>query len=302
VTVALKEATAEETAKALGEALGTTVTSVPPGSMAPKVTLDLVDVPPLEALDRVAAALRGRWQSVYQLTAERGSGPRFATGRRVSLSLQDAGPATALATIATADGGILAASPPESPSITISLHDFPVEDAMDRVTARLGCAWVRTFQILPGAEAVTTTSEGRPQPEAATATPTAVATPPVLDLPPPPVQPLVALTEPAAVPEPGLERGPTARRPDLGRALSDGLVRLMQSEPQQRGAAIRQFAEQVQRGLSGVDALPPAERAQHRRQIARVYQSGMRIYRGLTADQQREFRPLFDVLRRWLNP
>jgi hypothetical protein len=225
--------------------------------------------------------------------------PRFATGRRVTLDLENAEPRAALITVALADAGLLASTPPTGTPITVKLEDVPVEAAMDRVAFQLGLTWRRTFRLIPGTGPAPGSQLPVPGPRQQLSEPAA----------PPggapgsrePRQKLYSLTDPPGA-EPAPDRGSASRRADIARALSDGLTRVMQLDPARRGAAIRQFALQVERGLGEVNGLPAQERAHHRAQIARIYQSGMRLYRGLTPDQQREFRPFFDVLRRWLNP
>jgi hypothetical protein len=296
VTLALKDATAAEAAAALSKALGAEVSVAPVAGTVPRITLQLTDAAPVEALDRVAAAVRGRWQPVYSVRpAEPGQErvpPAFATGRRVTLSLENAGPRAALATVALADGGILAQPPDEGPRITVKLEDVPVEEGMDRVTTALGLTWTRSFRIVPGVVSAPSSS-----PTATGGTQSSASS-----LPAPRPEVLYPLAEPGRAGAPDSTSPPPARRPDLARALSDGLTRVMQTEPRLRRDAVRQFAEQVERGFRELDALPPAEQSYHRAQLTRVYRSGRRLYQGLTPDQQEEFRPLFDVLRRWLGP
>jgi hypothetical protein len=171
-----------------------------------------------------------------------------------------------------------------------------VEEALDHVTAALGMVWTRGFQIVPAGR--------RAGPPVAVVGPVEVTpTPPAgsaLPQPTPAPDKLFSVTEASPVRPTPPEALAPAKSPDLAHALSDGLVRLMQVDPMRRGSAIRQFTSQFERSLRVVDGLTPLERLQQRGRLLRVYQSGLRMYRGLTPDQQQEFRPLFDIVRGWL--
>jgi hypothetical protein len=300
ITLTLKEAPADEAAKSLGVALGASIRLVPTEGSWRHVTLQLVETGPLEALDRLAAAVNGRWQPVYSLRRaapdEAPAPPPFATGRRVTLNLENVAPRVALSTVAAADKGVLEGTAAEEPRLSLKLDDVAVEEGMNRVVGALGLVWTRGFQIVLGS-----VRSGSPlpagSPDSGRAAPGGSSEPAQM---PHPAEKLFSLTEPPSAQAPMSERTPPVKSPDLARALSDGMARLMQVEPARRGSAIRQFAQQVERGLREVDLLPVPEQSQQRTRLARVYQSGMRMYRGLTPDQQQEFRPLFDVLRRWL--
>jgi len=295
VTMVLRDATPLEVAAALSEALGVQVSAPPDTGAPPRATLQLVEVTPLEALNRAAAAFHGRWFSVFAvLPAVPGAPsppPPFRTGRRVSLDLGDTEPRTALSTVARAAGGELATSQVSGARITIQLDEAPVEEAMDRIAAKIGHTWSRTFRLVPGRPLADGTPAVNP-PDAANGTAVRASHPRT--------QALFSLTDPTEPNGQAAGRGPAVRRLDLARALSDGLTRLMQVDPAHRRGAVRQFAQQVERGLKEVSGLTPEEQVSQRTRVATVYRSGMRVFRGLTPDQQAEFRPLFDVLRRWL--
>jgi hypothetical protein len=299
ITLTLKDASPEEAAKVLSGALGESITIEPTSGSLPHVTLQLQDATPLETLERFAASLHGRWQTVYTVAPAVPNAaphrPPFATGRRVSLSLENVTPRVALHTVAAADQGIMEGTAAEEPRISLKMDAVPVEEGMDRVSGVLGLQWSRRFLIIPGPV------RSLPlKPPGTLATGPASTNASDLPAPPPPAEKLFSLAEPTSLPLPAPERAPAMKTPDLARSLSDGMARLMQVDPSRRGGAVRQFAQQVERGLRDLDRLPAPEQALQHTRLARVYQSGMRMYRGLTPDQQQEFRPLFDVLRRWL--
>lgn len=299
ITFSLKDVPSEEAARRLGEALGITIAVEPTSDAIPRITLQLQEVSPLEALDRFAASLHGRWQSVYMLTPTvpgvAPPAPAFASGRRVTLNLANVTPRVALNAVASADQGEVEGVVPEVPRIGLKLEDVPVEEGMDRVSNALGLHWSRRFRIIPR-NAVGLVA----QPEVTAASPSAPPTVNGAPNPPAAAEKLFSLTDPTSPSAPSSERSSVAKSRDLARALSEGIAKLMQIEPSRRGSVVRQFSQQVERGLREVDSLPAAEQSQQRARLVRVYQSGMRMYRGLTPDQQQEFRPLFDVLRRWL--
>jgi hypothetical protein len=299
ITLTLKDAAAEEAVQVLGRALGVSITVKSAEGSLPHVTLKLEDATPLEALDRFAGMLNGRWQPVYVVrpaapTQVQQPAP-FSTGRRVTLNLENVAARVALSTVAAADRGVLEVPAATEPHISLKLDDVPVEEGMDRVAGALGMTWTRAFQIVPAsvrsvsAVRVDTTGSGSASPSANN-----------LPVSPAPSEKLFTLTEPPRSPAPTPERASPAKSPDLARALSDGMARLMQVDPGRRGSAIRQFAKQVERGLHDLELLPVQEQSLQRTRLTRVYQSGMRMFRGLTPDQQQEFRPLFDALRHWL--
>jgi hypothetical protein len=223
----------------------------------------------------------------------------------VTLHVQSAAAGPVLAAVALADGGILATPPPaDAPRIDVDLENVPVEAGMDRVAAELGLAWTRSFEILPET-VIPVTPRGATTSEAGhehsgglrpgAADPRTEGTHSSPGPTNPTLYPLAGAQDAA-----GSAPRRTGAHSDLARVVADGLTRVMQMDPRARRPAIRQFAQQLETRLREINDLPAAERAQQRERLDRVYHSSLRLYRGLTPDQQQEFRPLFDVLRRWL--
>jgi hypothetical protein len=289
VTLRLREATAAEVAAALTAALGATV--VVDGPAVQRVSLELEEATGAQALDRAAAALGGRWQTIYLVEpatagGRRGSGARgVATGHTVTLRLEGVAAGAALTAVARAAGAQLEWVGPPAGSVTLDAVNLPVEEALDRVTEQIGARWSARYRLIPGSNAA---------PAGAVLPPTPEPTPRA------PTEELVPLTPPAGWPP---ARGSAARRaPDtaaLRYMLTNELARLLQTEPGARSPAVRRYTARLEHLLNGLVALPPAEQARRVEPLRRLFRSGLRAFGGLTPDQQSDFRPVIEVFRRW---
>lgn len=288
VTLRLREATAAQMAAALTAALGATVSVE--GPVAQPVSLELDEVPGAQALDRAAAALGGRWQILYQVEPAAGgvggaAGGSVTSGRTVTLRLRGVAAGAALAAVARAAGARLELAVPQAGSVTLEAVDLPVEAALDRVTGQIGARWRASYRLIPGPSPAPAPA-GLPQPPA----------PAPRSL----VQSLGPLTPPAGSPA---VRGSVAKRATetaaLRQMLTDDLARLLQTNPGSRSPAVRRYTARLERLFRGLGGLSPAEQARRIEPLRPLIRSGLRAFRGLTPDQQSDFRPVIEVFRRW---
>jgi len=282
VMLTLPELPAEEAAKAVSQILGAEVTVEGAGSR--RGALQVTASSPSELLDRVAAAYGGTWVPVYTVTTGRELGtppPPALSGRSVTLRVQDVPARAALAMVARAAGARLHASESIWGSVTLEGETLAVEEAMERVAAQIGATWRASYAlVVPEPPAAPRALEMRAAPEVE------------------PLSPPVSVT-----PVPGTSATPAAALPGLGvaslrTALTTDLARLLQTDPDARRPAVERYAARLETLLTEV--APAGRPRPHLVPLRPYFRSGLRAFRGLTPDQQEEFRPVFDLLKRWM--
>lgn len=271
-----------DTAKALSMLLGAEVTVE--GAGARRAGLLVTGETPVELLDRVAGAYSAAWTLVYTVTPGRESdAPSTAapTGRTVSLAVEGLAARPALAMVARAAGARLITPDSLSGSVTLTGDALPVEAAMDQVTAQIGASWRPSYVLTV------------PEPPAAPPVETGGA--PLVEPPSPPVSITPApgsVTAPPETPEAGLGVA------SLRTALTTDLARLLQTDPDARRPAVERYAARLETLLSEV--APVGRPRPHLAPLRPFFRSGLRAFGGLTPDQQDEFRPVYDLLKRWM--
>jgi hypothetical protein len=277
----IPEASAAEVAGALSMVLGAPVAVE--GAAARRAAVDVTAGTPLELLERVAATFGGSSMSVYTVqagrTGETGS-PAPSSGRTVSLSLQSVAPRTALSMVARAAGACLQAPGTLAGSVTLEGENLPVEEAMARVMEQIDASWHASYLLVV--------------PESPSA-PVETRVAPRVDVESmPPVSVSIA-------PRAGAPGEPAPRAPgvaSLRTALTSGLAQLLQTDPDARGPAVERYAARLETLLTEV--APVGQPRPHLVPLRRFFRSGLRAFGGLTPDQQNEFRPVYDLLRRWM--
>jgi hypothetical protein len=137
------------------------------GERKAAVTVELNDASGREALDTVAAAVDGEWQRLFILSGQgKGGGAgRFASGRLVTLSLEDVSVATAAGTVAKAAGARLELEGVPDKSLSITAESEPVEAVLDRLAKAAGLQWREEYVLTvgePAAAAVVAPKPGKP--------------------------------------------------------------------------------------------------------------------------------------------
>jgi hypothetical protein len=283
MTLTLPASPAEDAARALSSLLGAEVAVE--GAVSRRAAVQVTAGTPAELLDRVAAAYSGAWVPVYTVTIGRESEeppPQPRSGRSVTLRVQKVPARAALQMVARAAGARLRLSESLWGTVTLEGETLSVEEAMQRVTAQVGATWRTSYALLvpepPAAPAPTVETPAAPSVES--------LSPPVSITPPP--------GTPSVPARPALVLGVASLRT----ALTADLARLLQTDPNVRRPAVEQYAARLESLLNEV---APAGRPRPQLAPLRPYfRSGLRAFRGLTPDQQDEFRPVFDLLKRWM--
>jgi hypothetical protein len=302
VEVTLQAADGPMLSQMLGNALGGTVQVE--GVMPAPVTLDLQGVSGRAALDAVAAAMHGSWRPVYVVSAGAGTaGDRrpMALGRVVTANLENVSARAALALVARAGGGTLALSGDLPKTVTLVAKEMPVEAALDNLAQQAEASWSVTYVIKPGI------APPSPQPAAAPnnnsgfrprLTPAGQFSPGI-SRPGAPPNAARAFPMPFAGQPPKPAAAPGIGT-DAAKMLSEGLTRVMQMAPPQRQMAVKDFATQLEQQFRQIQNLPGPRRSEQMAAMRPVYEGALRTDKGLTPDQRREFKPIIDVITRWM--
>jgi hypothetical protein len=189
--------------------------------------------------------------------------------------------------VARAAGARLVAPQSISRSVTLEADGLPVEAAMERVTTEIGASWRASYVLVVPEPAAENPTEGQgPATDRAGGAAVPLVTPPVSITP-----------APGSVPSPEA----TSRAPGVASvraALTTDLARLLQTDPDARRPAVERYAARLETLLSEV--APPGRPLGHLAPLRPLFRSGLRAFRGLTPDQQDEFRPVYDLLKRWM--
>ena len=87
---------------------------------------------------------------------------------------------------------------------------------------------------------------------------------------------------------------------DAAKMLSLGLTQVMKMPPAQRKLAVKDFATQLDQQFRQMQGLTVPQRSEQMAAMRPVQEGAMRTYKGLTPDQQREFKPIIEVFNRWM--
>lgn len=315
--VTLRAADSATLSSTLGVALGGTVRIE--GTLAAPVTLDLHGASARAALDAVGAAVHGNWHPVYTVTT--GAPPVGARhpvplGRTVTARFEKVSARAVLGLVARAGGGPLEAPADLTQSVTLAAKEMPVEQALDDVTRQMGATWsvayvIRAGTAPPAAPTPTSTSPAGNRTRTSSPSPAGQPTPgrgragsggPFRsegNVPGFPFSPSRSFPVPPASLSPSAPATSTPD-PNAAKQLEEGLARVMQMPPAQRGSAVRDFAAQLEQQFRQMQALPGSRRADQMATMRPLYQAAGRTYNGLTPDQRREFQPIIDVFNRWM--
>lgn len=301
ITLHVRDVSAEELAGVLSAALRAEVRVEGAGSR--RVSLALDGVSPSELIEQAAAALGGFWQPVLiveRAAAPEGEAPPSTTpelgrqpsrsplrmGRTVTLRLAGVSARTALGMVARAAGARLQIADDFTGSVSAEVENLPVEEAMDGLIAQIGATWRLGLVVTAGPEL--------PPAPAGAGTADRSATKQLMPVP--------------LVPPPGVfdDLQPQSRAlsavgiPALRKALTRDLARLLQTDPADRVHAAQEYAARLEQMLK--DAAEGSRIVAQGRlaPLRPLFKSGLRAFGGLTPDQKAEFRPVIDLLRRWM--
>lgn len=285
----LEDAGSEEIVRQLEAAVGAPVQVRGGGHQ--RLTLSVPPVSPAATLDRVAAALGGKWRLQIHVRAGRpaqpGSSP--APDAAVAIGLRDVPAARAFALIARHLKAELVIQGDLRQRVSLAPAEQPAAAALDRVAEQAGASWSLSYLIqLPDpTPEVRETPAPRPAPA-----------------PPPPlpgggldVYVPVVPSKPAVRPQPA-PRIPTAAA--LRTGLWDALNYVIRIGPDQRAAAVGDFIEYGEETFALLSRLPPAEREQRVKEALPVLDQWRRLYRGLAPNVARELAPVTRFLEQHL--
>jgi hypothetical protein len=159
ISLDLEEAKGADLSRALGEALGMEVRV--DGRLLKPVTLHLERMPRGAALDQIAAATGGAWRRTFVWTRRDGAHPagnrstsRKSDRRTVSLHLTKTPCRSAAALVATSVGAWAEGNEPLTGRVTLVQRQMPVEKALDRIAAQSHASWRELLALrMPSFEA-----------------------------------------------------------------------------------------------------------------------------------------------------
>lgn len=248
------------------------------GGAGRAVSLELPAGPRDDVLDRAARALGGTWRRKLRVRSGAAgtlTRPAPELARRLFLGATGVPAERALSLVARALGIDLELEGAVTGRVDLPAASLPAAEILDQVARQAGLSWTLVYVIeapdaplrpSPPAPETPFTSPARAVPAAAAADP-------------------IAPSVPAAV-----------SGADLRSPIAAAIARLVRAPADRRAEEVRAFTMQIEPLLSGVRALPPAQRRERVAVLRAILPAWIRFYRGLAPDAQRQLQPAQQLL------